>query len=282
MKRAKKLIWLLVTAAVFATAPLTAMALPAGGYVPTTGTWYYQDSSTKKWVKDYKVSFSYKKDGRLTKVTQQYVDAPSVYTTAYTWKGNYITKINYKNNYYDEFGLTTYKYKNKKLTSYGYGEGNVQKYKWKGKTGTYSQTWDGGSYTNKFTINAKGQLVKETYKYKNSGITTTDTSTYKYYGNGNLKSMTSKNQSSNVDSYVVKYNQKGYKTSESYKSNTYTSKTTYKYKYKKGKLKEVVITSSGKNDGESFKDSSKIEFTKWKNVSHIRNCDAWGHVISLW
>ena len=281
MKRAKKLIWLLVTAAVFAAAPLTAMALPAGGYVPTAATWYYQDSSTKKWVKDYKVSFSYKKDGRLTKITNKYQGTTA--STAYTWKGNYITKINYKNSE-NMLSSTTYKYKNKKLISYQYngnkGANLAYKYKWKGKTGTYTQTGEGGSSTYKLTINAKGQLVKETCK-DNDGFETT--SIYKYYGNGNLKSSTIKGKGFDSSfTRVKKFNQKGYITLESLTSRSNIDKTTYKYKTQKGKIREVVFTNTFKEGEYSYEASRKLVFTKWKKVSHVRNCDAWGNTIPIW
>ena len=275
MKRAKKLIWLLVTAAMFAAAPLTAMALPAGGYVPTAGTRYYQDSSTKKWVKSYKISYSYKKDGRLTKVTRKYTDGTD--STAYTWKGNNITKITDKYSYGNSYTYT-FKFKNKKLTSYQFSGDKAQKIKWKGKTGTCTQTWDGGGATYKYTINGKGQIVKVTTTHKSDG--TKYTTTYKYYGNGNLKSYTLKGSGY---SYTTKYNQKGYRTSETRKEGSATSKTTFKYKTKKGKIKEVVTNYTYTSGEYSSKSSSKFVFTKWKNVSHVRNCDATGNTrIYLW
>ena len=274
MKRAKKLIWLLVTAAMFAAAPLTAMALPAGGYVPTAGTSYYKDDANK-WVKYEKISCSYKKDGRLTKITRKYTDGTD--STAYTWKGNNITKITTKNSGHSY--TTTFKFKNKKLTSYQFSGDKAQKIKWKGKTGTCTRTGNGDGETSKYTLNGKGQIVKVTTNYKSGG--TKYTSTYKYYGNGNLKSYTVKMSGS---SYSEKFNQKGYRTSETYKEgSSYSKTTTFKYKTQKGKIKEVVMNYTYTSGENIYKSSSKFVFTKWKNVSHVRNCDATGNTrIYLW
>ena len=274
MKRVKKLIGLLVAATIIAATPLTAMALPAGGYVPTSGTWYYKDSTTKKWEKSGTVlSYTYKKDGKLTKRVDKYNGGSSALT--YTWKGNYITKI--ASNSADGGGFTAYKYKNKKRTSYQYSGEKAQTIKWKGKTGTY--TGDGGK--TKYTINGKGQLVKITTTYDSGYVYTT---TYKYSGGGNLKSVTGKGKDSKgktTSNYLMKYNKKGYPASRMYSGTNYSDKTTYKYKTKKGKLREVVVNSTYKEGGSNETYSYRVVFTKWKKVSHIRNCDAYGNTIGL-
>ena len=265
MKRAKKLIWLLMTAAVFAAAPLTAMALPAGGYVPTSGTYYYKDSTTNnKWKKNNSVAYTYKDDGRITKRTVTYKGIGSV-TYKYTWKGNYITK--YPNSYSD---VTTFKYSKKKLVSYrGSYASKAQKITWKGNTGTVTQY----DPTTEYTINNKGQLIKKVIKYDGEF---TDISTYQYYGNGNLKSMSMTSKSdydTMTGTTTVTYNKKGYETSYTNKYGSYWAKTTYKYTTKKGKITQVVSNYSNSNGS---KNSSKVVYKKWQYVSHVRNCDAWG------
>ncbi len=274
MKRVKKLIGLLVAATIIAATPLTAMALPAGGYVPTSGTWYFKNSNTKKWEKTGTVlSYTYKKDGRLTKRVNKYDGGSSAST--YTWKGNYLTKQ--VNKYSDGSSNMTYKYKNKKQTSYQYSGNKAQTIKWKGKTGT--ETGDG--WTRKYTVNGKGQLVKITTKYSDGG---TYTSTYKYSGGGNLKSVAGKGKDSKgktTYNNLMKYNKKGYPTSQVSSGTGYSYKATYKYKTKKGKLREVVVNSTYKDGGSSETYSNKLVFTKWKKVSHVRNCDAFGNLIGF-
>ena len=267
MNRAKKLIGMLVAAAVLTAVPLTAMALPAGGYVPTSGTRYTLDEKTKKWVKDATISSTYKKDGRLTKNTVKYMYGTSN-SCAYSWKGNYITKYVYKysDKDYTSTSSTTYKYKNNKRVSYQNSGDKAVKIKWKGKTGTYSI---GNGQTYKYTINQKGQLIKSAGRVEEGGLLVSGTYTYKYYANGNLKSITTKGKNSTS---VEKFNKQGYRTSSSYKLGSFSTKSTYKYKTKNGKIREVVETyTSG-----SYTYSRKTVFNKWKKVSHVRNCDAWG------
>ena len=260
MKGIRKLATLLLTAAVLAATSLTALALPSGGYVPTKGTYSYYDSSAKKWVKSNTYTWSYKSDGRLTKITHKDSDNSSS-TTKYTWSGDHIKKIKSDSYTY------SYKYKGKKLISatYDYGEKTIYKYKWKKNKGTLKTD----EYTTTIQINSKGQLTKSKTKYSNGDVYTV---TYKYYANGNLKKVTGKGKN---DSSSTSYNSAGYITKY---TNTYDGKTYYtaKYKYKKknGKIKQVNITYNGGG-------KAKLVFSKWKRVSHVRNCDASGWISGL-
>ena len=261
MKKIRKFATLLLTAAMLAATSLTALALPSGGYVPTKGTYSYYDSSAKKWVKSETITLSYKSDGRLTKRTYKY-DEDYVLTTKYTWSGNRIKKITES----EGGGYTSYKYKGNKLVSYtrNYGEKHTYKFKWKKNKGTLKL--DG--YTETIQFNSKGQLVKETIKYTDGG---TYTYTCKYYANGNLKKVTSKGSS---ESTTRSYNSEGYLKKYTRKSGGKTYTTKYKYKKKNGKIKQITITYS---DG--YK--NKLVFSKWKKVSHVRNCDASGWFSGL-
>ena len=254
MKGIRKLATLVLTAAMLAATSLTAFALPSGGYVPTKGTYSYYDSSAKKWVKQETYTWSYKSDGRLTKRTNKYDDGTS--TIKYTWSGDRVKKIK------DSSGYTSYKYKGKKLTSVteSYGSKHTYKYKWKKNKGTVKM--DG--YSNTIQINSKGQLTKSVSKYSDGDTYTT---TYKYYANGNLKKVTGKN-------FSASYNSAGYITKITNKNDGKTYTTKYKYKKKNGKIKQITITHS---DGSK----SRLVFSKWKRVSHVRNCDATGRVNGL-
>lgn len=252
MKRAKKLIGLLLSAAVLALTPLTALALPAGGYVPTSATRYTLNKSTNKWEKLTTITYNYTNSGKLTKRTVKWDGGSCSHT--YTWNGNYITKHKFKTLNTSYYVSEEYTFKNDKLLTfktkeYGHNDGKYPNIKWKGKTGT--MTWKDGHKT-KYTVNKKGQLIKET-----DGAETT---TYEYYKNGNLKRITRKENGRTLS--TKKFNQKGYITSKAY---TYTIKN--------GKITKLVIKDS---DG-----TRKYVFNKWKKVSHIRNCDAWGTYIDL-
>ena len=122
MKKTKRFIALLLTAALLAMTPLTALA--ASGYVPIKGEYYYKDG--KKWVKSEDFSYSYKSNGKITQAYYKYDGGSS--KTKYKWSGNHVVKVSSSD------GYTTYKYKKNKLVSIAenYGEKYTIKISWKG------------------------------------------------------------------------------------------------------------------------------------------------------
>lgn len=259
MKNAKRLIGLLVSAVILATAPLTVMALPAGGYVPTSATVYELNYRTNKWERYSRITYNYKNDGRLTKRTEKNIKDPVLsYTERYTWKGDYIIK------YSDNIDTTTYKYT------------KIDR--------------EGGIKTlgiDRYTINEKGQLIKAVYDFLGSGYGYRGgypiITVYQYYGNGNLKSETTRGDlkcGTLTYGETTTYNKKGFITSYSLKSEDEYDIVNYKYTTKKGKLRQVVINAVNSPDHDQF--TTKIVFQKWKYVEHVRNCDAYGHTLDLW
>ena len=262
MKQVKRLTALLLTVVLLAMTPLTALALGPSGYVPTKAITY--SKSDGKWVKESERTFSYKSDGRIAKTTYKYLyDGGSSGWTKYTWSGNHIKKVTTSSG-----GGWSYKYKGNKLLSYKSLSGDKATYKitWKGKKGTYKK----GKEKMTLTVNGKGQVVKEVYAYDGG----TNTTTYKYYGNGNRKSYTYKEKSY---TYTVKYNSKGWVTSEK-ETGEYSYTAKYTYKTKKGKITERKSTYKW-SDGGSYE--SKTEYTKWKKVSHVRNVDGFWYNLPL-
>ena len=247
MKKTKKTAAALLTIAMFALTPLTAMA--ASGYVPTKAISYYKENG--EWVKSHEsFSWSYKKNGQLEKFTYKYDDY--CYTESYSWKGNHITK-----NSTNEGGLLAkYKYKGKKCVSQSSEGSKKSTYKWKKNKATYKI----GDTRYTLTINSKGKRTRLVAKGPDGTVTTT----YKYYGNGNLKSYVTKYPDGSK--MTCKYNSKGYLTS---KKGDYIN-CDYTYKTQSGKVKERIFSNG----------SRKIVYTKWKKVNNIINCDAFGIEVS--
>ena len=259
MKKTKRFIALLLTAALLAMTPLTALA--ASGYVPTKGEYYYKEG--KKWVKSEVFSYKYKGDGKITEAVYKYDDGTS--KTKYKWKGNKIAKITYSD------GYTSYKYKKNKLVevTYDYGGKSTNKISWKKNTGTYKTDYT----TTTIKVNGKGQVTSVKYVYSDK---TSSSESYKYYGNGNRKSYTYKG--SGGYTYKAEYNSKGYVKKITQKGDGYSYSVSYSYKTKKGKL--VSRIRKWKNsDGDSGE--SKTVYKKWKRVSNVRNCDGFWQELPL-
>lgn len=258
MKKAKRIVALLLTLAMLAGVSTAAYALPAGGFVPVKATNYTLVDGN--WKEGSVRTLTYKGDGRLTKITTTNPSSGTTSSTSYKWKGNLITKVNWSDGDYQVF-----KYKGGRRTSYTYDYGvkYTYKFKWKKKTLTYA-TEDGTIST---TVNGKNQIVKTV----RTGSSNSYTTKYTYYGNGNRKKYVHKTSDGIVTTY--KYNSKGYIISETGKN--YSRK--YTYKIKKGKILERICKyqESGRS-GER-----KVVYSKWKKVSHVRNCDAWGYSITL-
>ena len=223
-------------------------ALPAGGYVGTSGKKYVQKDG--KWVQVGSVSASYKKDGRCTRFTS--IDSEGQkWEDKYTWKGNYIT---YGTCNYRDSGEYKWKYdKNHKLVYRTLG-GMKYTYKWKGRTASYKDKYSKET----LTFNKKGQITKAVYD------SSYNTYKFSYYKNGNRKKVSS--------SYsTLKYNSRGDLTSVAYTFRGFKANFKYK-KDSKGRIKQTEITYTD----EDGKHNAKIVWNKWKKVSHVRNCDATG------
>ena len=258
MKRAKRLVAMLLVVALLAVTPAAAMAAE---YVPTKGTSYWKNGT--KWEKGTEYTWSYKGDGKITKRTWKDPDGTSS-TSSYKWKGNFLSKITWSSGQY-----STYKYKNSRLQSFTsvYGGGKrTTKLKWdkKKKKATYKS----GDFTITLTFNSKGQLVKETDK----SAAETYTYKYKYYSNGNVKKISG--GSNKGYQFTTNYNKKGYLSSETGKDGIYSWSYKYSYKTKNGKITERISKSNGV-------ESSKTVYTKWKKVSRVRNCDGMGRTTPL-
>ena len=255
MKTAKRLMAMLLVAALLAVTPAAAMAAE---YVPTKGTYYWKNGT--KWQKGTEYTWSYKGDGKIKKVTYKEPDGYSSSTT-YKWKGSFLKTLRYSGNEY-----TSYKFKNNRLQSmtdvYGSNK-ETGKFKWdkKKKKGTYK----GDGFTNVITVNSKGQRVKQSYIYSDG----TYTYSYKYYSNGNVKSISLKGPGY---SFSTKYNKAGYLTSRK-SSDGYS----YTCKYKKNKKGQITEKITKYNSG----GENKIVYTKWKKVSRTWNCDGFGTTVSL-
>ena len=224
--------------------------------VPTKGTMYSYDSSTKKWTKTgNSFTASYSSSGKLKKVTYKYGSEKNTYT--YTWKGDYLKKTKYSYTG-DKPRTTTYTYKNRKLSKVK-GSGFKTTYKWKGSKGTATQTYDGGKNIFKLTLK-NGRLAKETMKGGSFSYT------YSYYQRGLRKSYKYKDKDY---THKVTYGKNGFPKKSSYDSTTVT------YKWKK---KEVTITQKEKGKVVS---KYKWKFSKTKRVNRAWNCDAYGLSVSL-
>ena len=268
MRQMKRLAALLLAAAIIAATPLAALALPAGGYVPVKATQYSWNEKTSTWVQTSERTMSYKSDGRKTGNSSVSSSGTNTWTK-FKWKGNYVTKTIYSDGDYMMFKYKSSKRKSITDFDASTGKNEVRTYKWKKNTGTMVTD----DYTAKLTVNGKGQVVKHQYKYKNGDVTTT---TYKYYGNGNRKSYTTKR--SDGYTYTVKYNSKGYVVSENGKNSTHSWSYKYKYTTKKGKITQRLYTYQS-STGAAYK--YKTVYTKWKKVSHVMNCDAYGYAMGL-
>ena len=301
MKRAKKWTMTLI-AALVVLAAITGTAFAA--YVPTKGTYSTYDNYSKKWTKRGSFTASYSGSGKLKKVTKKYdwEEFTTTYSSKYTWKGDYLKKLveksgdNYKKegkktHYNREVKWTTKKKKTTKITytidaKYSTGETykntSNETFKWKKNKATvtnkYSSTENGKkkSGRSKFTVKLKnGRTVKEEWP--------DSTSSYTYYKKGLRKSYTSKGEKYESKSwygkngFIKKSTSGGTYWSDS-ESGTYTMTSVYDWKYKSGKPVSVTVTTTNKYDnGSTWTEKRKWEFSKTKKVSRNWNCDAVGN-----
>ena len=144
---------------------------------------------------------------------------------------------------------------------------NVSKYSIMKKKAVSSD----GNVTRTISYNGKGQLKRVVTQYTN----VTTTKTYNYYSDGNLKNLTTTDNMGSTQ--VVRFNKKGYLKSFLMKSLSVTITTTYSYKYKKGKLRECIVT----RQGGGYSSMQKYIYSKWRKVSRTRNCDGHENIWSI-
>ena len=247
MKRMRKLTALVCFIMAVTAASATAMAAqPAGGYVPVNGEKFLEKDGN--WVPVGSISATYKDDGKCTSFSS--TDSTGLRRSeTYTWKGNYITKAFCD---YRDSGKLQYKYNKKHKLVYRTVGRKKYTYKWNGKTAAYKDA----NYKENLTFNKKGQLTKAVYftsKYN-----------YKYYKNGNIKSITG-----NIS--TTKFNSRGDITSFSYKLGNV--KATFDYVTdSSGKIEQVNVAYTDRTGSHK----AKIVYKNWQEVSHVRNCDAAG------
>ena len=308
MKKSGKAMTFMLFMLISAMIPAAAFAKEAKKYVPTAGTEYRWNESKKKWVRSgetFKADFD--KAGKVKSLKLAWKDddakeAESLKYT-YTWKGNnlkqeslkftstkdgkagekYTVKTTYnlkkkkpvkeKNvcYYYDEDGLLAGSFTTE--TKYAWNKNNK---KGSGETSyTYKKKDDKTPYTGK---------VKDTYTLKKGKIAASkeDGYSFKYFDNGNLKSIT-KTSADGRSKNVTEFNKVGYRVKYSYslkdKNGTVTGyTTTYKWTMADKKPKSVEWVTKERNG--KIVDRYRYKYTRTKKVKQSRNCDAFG--IEVW
>lgn len=265
MKQIKRYACILITVLLLASTPSAALA--AAEYVPTKAVCTSYTKKGNEWVQNGSAityTWSYKKDGRLIK-TASLAESGKGSWVRRSWKGDLVKKVTY-----EDGSTTTYKYKKGMLTQVRYISKefqNVSKYSIKKKKAVSSD----GNVTSTISYNGKGQYKKVVTQYMND----TTTKTYKYYSDGNLKKLTTTDNMGSTQ--VVRFNKKGYLKSFLMKSPSVTITTTYSYKYKKGKIRECIVT----RQGGGYSSMQKFVYTKWREVSRTRNCDGHENIWSI-
>ena len=287
-------------------AALLLMMIPgmafAKSYVPVKATMSEYNENEKKWMKtDTVITAKFSKDGKVKKVEESRNNYKKVHT--YTWKGNNLKKDVIKENWswVDDNNKTqtgsmnrseSFTIKNKlpakSESSYVYYDSQdgewkntaTTKYTWKKnkKKGTSSVSGSnpGGSYSYTETIKLK--------KGRRVSVTSDNGSqAYTYYKSGLLKQETIKDGDITI---VYKYNKKGYITEmkETGKDDngSYTRTNTYKWTMdKKKKCPKSVVVTLKRTGSNAFTETYKYVFTKFKKVSKVRNCDAYGFPVWL-
>ena len=274
----------------------------AKSYVPVKGTRYEYDENDKKWVKtNATVTAKFSKDGKVKKVEETQTGYTRVRT--YSWKGNNLKKDVIKENWswLDGDGKTqtttinrterfTIKNKLPVKSERSYVSNSSQEGEWKNTT-TTKYTWKKNK--KKGTASITGSIQGNSYSYtetiklkKGRRVSVKDdngSSTYTYYRSGLLKQETIRDGDVSI---VYKYNKKGYITewTETGRDDggAYTRKNTYKWTMnKKKKCPKSVVVTQKRTGSNAFTSTFKYEFTKFKKVSKVRNCDAFGFPVWL-
>ena len=307
MKKNRTLTVLLIAALLAAMIPGTAFA-KAKKYVPTEGTKYtYEGGKWKKTSETFTASF--KSSGKVTsvKVKNFRVDFDNESygigskEWKYAWTGDNLKKEEYKvdrtdtQKYTDEetgdvieekihevsTDVSSYTIKKEKPKKFSetikislngdllrHDEINCS-YTWKGKKGTVKGTekriknWGDPGYT---------KTIKDEIKLKSGRRASVKTGGWKYTYYGDYLLKKESGTYANGIAFTRTYNKNGFVKEKKDGS----LKTSYQWTIKSGVPKEVVVTETGNGKTKKY----KWVFTKTKEVSKIRNCDAYG--LPVW
>lgn len=267
MRRTKRLWTLFLAVMIIAMIPASAFAASKKN-IPTAG--YKEQLKDGKWVKLNDFSMNYNSQGKIISYSRRFAGGGSEKTT-YKWNGDRVIQSTY---------TSSDKSTNKEKRSFLKKKKNFVKsavvdngndhitltYKWKKNTATVTEKYDDNSsepssYTVK--VNNNGRILMESHprEYASGPLVYK----YKYYGNGNLKSITNSNGA------VMKYNKDGYLAANGI--------ITYKYTMDKKKKAPKLVEWTEYFENEEFK--FRIKYTKYKKVSKVRNCDATGYRVIL-
>lgn len=277
-------------------------------YVPTAGTEYRWDKKKNKWIRTgVKFSADYDKQGKVRSVKIAWKDDKAKESESlkynYTWKGDNLQKesFKYKSLSNGKSGesysvKTTYNIKNKKPVKeenvcYYYDEDGQLAGSFITKTKyTWKKNNKKGSGETRYTLQKKDDKTPytgrstDTYTLKKGKIAASkeDGYSFKYYDNGNLKSIT-KTSTDGKDKSVTKFNKAGYRVKYSYshkdeKGVVTGYVTTYKWTIADKKPKGVEWYTKELNG--TTTDRYRYKYTETKKVAKSRNCDTFG--IEVW
>jgi hypothetical protein len=277
-------------------------------YVPTAGIEYIWDEAKSKWVpsgETFKAVFDKRGKIRSLDIAWKSDDGREIESLKYTyqWKGDNLKResLKYVSSNDGKAGerysaKTTYKVKHKKPVKeknvcYYYDEDGKlaasftteTKYKWnknnkKGSGKTKSSLW------NKEGNEPYTRRSSDLYTLKSGKISTSreDGYSFKYYKNGNLKSITKFSADGETRS-VTDFNKAGYRVKFSYSSKDKNGAatgyvTTYRWSVVDRKPKSVEWFT--KDLSGRITDRYRYRYTKTKKVAQSRNCDVFG--LEVW
>ena len=280
-----------------------AMAKPTYEKEPAKGTYVPVQGNITR-VKDGKtesgtVWYSFTTDGRIKSYVETWPEG--TINRSYLWDKNRVAS---KCNTFPDGTTekTTYTYTKKTRVvekwerNYSNGKHVIATYTWdrKGGSGTYVQettSSDGQGHTSYGTCKAdkKGRLTQQTISrnYGDNGDSNTadirsSQKTYTYYKDGKGKSVTQNGNLvwSGTLEQKITYNKAGYKTSQTDKKDDGTTRTySYQYTNARGRKcpKKIVVTITDNGNITVL----TYEFTNFKKVTRVRNCDDWGWSVHL-
>lgn len=277
-------------------------------YVPTAGIGYTWDEEKNTWIpsgETFTAVFNQQGKVMSLNIVWKSDDARETESLQYNyqWKGDnlrretakYVSSNNGKAG--ESYSLkTTYKVKQKKPVKekdvcYYYDEDGQlaasftteTKYKWnknnkKGSSTTKASYWDKDSM-DPYTMKSSNAYTLEKGRISTSRK---DRYSFKYYKNGNLKSIT-KTSADNGTRSVTDFNKAGYRVKYSYSSKDENGAATgyvrtYKWSVVNGKPKSVEWFTKDQNG--RITDRYRYQYTKTKKVARSRNCDVFG--LEVW
>ena len=315
MKNKGKLLMAVLTVLMFTVIPGTAFAketkksVKSGRiYVPTAGNGYTWDEVKNTWVpsgETFKAAFNQQGKVRSLKIDWKSDDARETESLQYNyqWKGDNLTRVTVKyvssndGKTGESFSVkTTYKVRQKKPVKekdvcYYYDEDGQlassltteTKYTWNKNNRKGSSTTK-ASYRDKDGKDPYTMKSSNAYTLKNGKISTSreDHYSFKYYKNGNLKSIT-KTSADKRTRNVTDFNEAGYRVKFSHSSKDGNGAvtgyvTTYKWTVVNGKPKSVEWFT--KDQDGRITDRCRYQYTSTKKVAQSRNCDVFG--LEVW